>query len=86
MKEEETNGLLGTVWRHKKKGGIYRLTQAKRDSVYLQAETKGCRSTWKHQGLLTWDYELVHNVGTQKPGASDASIANQSVPPSSLEK
>ena len=51
---------LGTVWRHKKKGGIYRLTQTdNRDNVYLQAETKGCRSTWKYTGLLTWDCEQV---------------------------
>lgn len=54
--------LLGTAWRHKKKGGIYRLTQTdNRDNVYLQAETKGCRSTWKYNGLLTWDYEQVPN-------------------------
>ena len=60
--------LLGTVWRHKKKGGIYRLTQIdNRDNVYLQAETKGCRSTWKYNVLLTWDYEQVPNAKEQTP-------------------
>lgn len=59
-----STALLGTVWRHKKKGGIYRLTQTdNRDNVYLEAETKGCRSTWKYTGLLTWDYEQVPNSG-----------------------
>lgn len=55
--------LLGTVWHHKKKGGIYRVTELapKRGDVYLRAETKGCRSTWKAECLLPFDYEQVPN-------------------------
>ncbi len=62
--------LLGTVWRHKKKGGIYRVTQVaeKRGNVYLLAETKGCRSTWKAECLLPFDYEQVSNAAGERPG------------------
>ena len=66
--------LLGTVWRHKKKGGIYHVTELapKRGDVYLRAETKGCRSTWKAECLLPFDYEQVPNsvIGTN-PTAKD---------------
>lgn len=53
--------LMGTVWRHRKKGGIYRVTQLapERADVYLTAETKDCRSTWKAECLLPYDYEKL---------------------------
>jgi hypothetical protein len=56
--------LLGTVWRHRKKGGIYHVTELapERGNVYLRAETKGCRSTWKAECLLPYDYEQVPNA------------------------
>jgi hypothetical protein len=57
--------LLGTLWTHKKKGGVYRLTQVspKKSEVYLEAQTKGRRSTWKAECLLTWDYDPVSGGG-----------------------
>lgn len=73
MNEPTTQGntdagsLLGTVWRHRKKGGIYHVTELapKRGDVYLRAETKGCRSTWKAECLLPFDYEQVPNVPSE---------------------
>ena len=53
--------LLGTTWTHKRKGGRYRVTEVseKRGDVYLTAQTKRCRSTWKAICLLAFDYDLV---------------------------
>lgn len=47
------------MWRHKIKGGVYRITviDPKRGDVYLHAQTKGYRSTWKAECLLPSDYE-----------------------------
>ena len=58
---ENLNPLLGTIWKHKRKGGLYRVTEldTKREVVYLHAESKGCRSTWKAKCLLPFDYEQV---------------------------
>lgn len=81
MNESKTDGvaevpctsLLGTTWRHKKKGGIYTVTQTapKRGDVYLAAQTKGCRSTWKAECLLAWDYELVPNAAAHLRAAKE---------------
>jgi hypothetical protein len=59
--------LIGSYWKHKKKGGVYRVTQTneKRGNVYLSAETIGCRSTWKAECLLPYDYEKVDRYERQ---------------------
>jgi hypothetical protein len=60
MTPEEIQALLGTRWQHKKKNGIYRVTEIKDgDTVYLTAETRGSRSTWKYAPLLPWDYDKL---------------------------
>ena len=52
---------LGSVWKHKKKGSLYRVTQVQHDGqVYLEAQSKGSRSTWKYAALVPWDYEQVN--------------------------
>lgn len=55
--------LMRTLWKHKKKGGLYRVTDKRvhlgGDEVYLSAVTKGRRSTWKAECLLPFDYDLV---------------------------
>jgi len=63
--------LIGTIWRHKRKKHLYRLEQTRMFrgglDVYLHAETKGARSTWKYSGLLEYDYECLDS--TPRPGA-----------------
>lgn len=53
--------MLGTTWKHRRKGGIYRITQIRDNTgdVWLEAQSKGCRSTWKYVGLIHFDYEKV---------------------------
>ncbi len=57
---------IGSEWKHRKKGFVYRVTEARpaKDEVYLQAQTKGARSTWKYGPLVPFDYERV-----QKPNS-----------------
>lgn len=53
---------LGSCWKHKKKGKVYRVADIKGDMVYLKALSKGARSTWKYAGLLEFDYIAVQVV------------------------
>jgi hypothetical protein len=55
------DNLIGTNWRHKKKGAIYTVSHVdpERGNVYLTAKTKNRRSTWKWISLLAYDYEQV---------------------------
>lgn len=50
---------IGSQWKHRKKGFVYRVTELRplKDEVYLQAQTKGARSTWKYGPLVPFDYE-----------------------------
>jgi hypothetical protein len=55
------DNLIGTTWRHKKKGAIYTVSHVDQEQgdVYLTTKSKGCRSTWKWISLLAYDYERI---------------------------
>lgn len=51
--------VLHSQWKHRKKGHIYSIAKIEYDRVYLQAHTKGARSTWKYTPLVPFDYECA---------------------------